>query len=82
MINLHHTHLMASDIDATITFWRDAFDAEVIYDTDFAGARIVFLRIGTGRIHVYDQPPKASAKAPSTTSASKPTNSSSSFNAC
>ncbi|MBP2328491.1 catechol 2,3-dioxygenase-like lactoylglutathione lyase family enzyme [Kibdelosporangium banguiense] len=58
MITLHHTHLMATDIDATIAFWRDAFDAEVMYDTEFAGARNVFLRIGTGRIHLYDQPPK------------------------
>lgn len=58
MITLHHTHLMATDIDATIAFWRNGFDAEVVYDTEFAGARNVFLRIGTGRIHLYDQPPK------------------------
>jgi hypothetical protein len=37
---------MATDIDATISFWRDAFNAEVMYDTEFAGARNVFLRIG------------------------------------
>jgi catechol 2,3-dioxygenase-like lactoylglutathione lyase family enzyme len=58
VISLHHTHLMATDIDATISFWRDGFGAEVVADLDFAGARNVFLRIGTGRIHLYDQPPR------------------------
>jgi catechol 2,3-dioxygenase-like lactoylglutathione lyase family enzyme len=58
MISLHHTHLMASDIDVTIGFWRDHFDAEVVFDGDFAGARNVFLRIGQGRLHLYAQPPR------------------------
>jgi catechol 2,3-dioxygenase-like lactoylglutathione lyase family enzyme len=58
VITLHHTHLMATDIDATIAFWREGFDAEVMYDTEFAGARNVFLRIGAGHLHLYDQPPK------------------------
>lgn len=58
MINMHHAHLMATDIEATICFWRDGFGGEVVYDAEFAGARNVFLRIGTGRIHLYDQPPK------------------------
>lgn len=50
---------MASDIDATIAFWREAFDAELVADLEFAGARNVFIRIGTGRIHLNDQPPRA-----------------------
>jgi catechol 2,3-dioxygenase-like lactoylglutathione lyase family enzyme len=58
MISLHHTHLLASDLDATIAFWRDSFGAEVVHDVEFAGARNVFLRVGSGRIHLYDQPPK------------------------
>ncbi|MFI9457049.1 VOC family protein [Amycolatopsis sp. NPDC052450] len=58
MITLHHTHLMATDIDATIAFWREGFDAEVVYDDVFAGARNVFLRVGAGHLHLYDQPPK------------------------
>lgn len=58
MISLHHAHLMASDIDATIGFWTRAFDATVVFDEDFAGARNVFLTVGGGRIHLYDQPPK------------------------
>jgi catechol 2,3-dioxygenase-like lactoylglutathione lyase family enzyme len=63
VISLHHTHLMATDIDATIAFWRNGFDAEVVYDDVFAGARNVFLQVGTGRIHLYDQRPKISGQA-------------------
>lgn len=62
MMSLHHAHLMASDIDATIEFWRDGFGGEVVYDATFAGARNVFLRVGGGRIHLYDQPPKHSGQ--------------------
>lgn len=58
MINMHHAHLMASDIETTIAFWREGFGAEVAYDVTFAGSRNVFLRVGTGRIHLYDQAPK------------------------
>jgi catechol 2,3-dioxygenase-like lactoylglutathione lyase family enzyme len=65
MISLHHTHLMASDLDATIAFWRDGFGGEVVHDVEFAGARNVFLRVGSGRIHLYDQPPKSTRHRPS-----------------
>ena len=58
MLSLHHTHLFASDVDRSIAFWRDHFDAMVLVDTVFAGARNVFMRIGEGRLHLYDQPPK------------------------
>jgi catechol 2,3-dioxygenase-like lactoylglutathione lyase family enzyme len=63
MISLHHAHLMASDIDATIAFWREHFAAEVLYDAEFAGARNVFLRVGQGRLHLYAQAPKISGQA-------------------
>jgi catechol 2,3-dioxygenase-like lactoylglutathione lyase family enzyme len=63
VITLHHAHLMASDIDATIAFWRDGFGAQIAGDVDFAGARNVFLRVGAGRIHLYDQPPKNAGQA-------------------
>ena len=63
MITLHHAHLMASDVDATIGFWRDGFGAEVVGDVDFAGARNVFVRVGSGRIHLYDQPPNVTGQA-------------------
>ena len=56
--HLHHTHLFCSDIDATITWWCDMLGAEVAYDGEFGGARNVFMRIGSGRLHLYDQPPR------------------------
>ena len=58
MLSLHHTHLFASDVDRSIAFWRDHFGAIVLVDTVFAGARNVFMRIGEGRLHLYDQAPK------------------------
>ena len=58
MLSLHHTHLFASDVDGSIAFWRDYFGAVVLLDTVFAGARNVFLRVGEGRLHLYDQAPK------------------------
>ena len=58
MLNLHHVHLVASDVEATIAFWRDHFGAVVMLDAEFAGARNVFVRVGEGRLHLYAQPPK------------------------
>ncbi len=49
---------MASDIDRTIRFWTEGFGAEVVFDRNFAGARNVFMTVGSGRLHLYDQPPK------------------------
>jgi catechol 2,3-dioxygenase-like lactoylglutathione lyase family enzyme len=48
---------MASDIDATIRFWRDCFGAELVADGPMAGTRNVFLDVGGGRLNLYDQPP-------------------------
>jgi len=58
MLSLHHTHLFASDVDRSMAFWRDHFGAVVLVDTVFAGARNVFMRVGEGRLHLYDQAPK------------------------
>lgn len=58
MLSLHHTHLFATDVDRSIAFWREHFGAVVLVDTAFAGARNVFMRIGEGRLHLYDQAPK------------------------
>lgn len=54
---------MASDIDKTIRFWTDGFGAEVVFDREFAGARNVFMTVGGGRLHLYDQPPKSLTRA-------------------
>ena len=63
MFSLHHVHLMASDVEATIAFWRDHFGAQLVLDQEFAGARNVFLRVGEGRLHLYAQPPKHAGPA-------------------
>ena len=62
MIHLHHVHLFSHDLDATVAWYRRAFDAEVCYDGDFGGSRNVFMKIGAGRIHLYGQPPRDNGK--------------------
>ncbi len=57
-VQLHHTHIFASDIETTIRFWQDMFGARVLFDMDIAGARNVMLGIGSGKINIYDQPPR------------------------
>ena len=57
-VHLHHVHIFASDIEATVAWWRDNLGGEVIFDGDFGGARNVFMQVGSGRINIYDQPPR------------------------
>lgn len=57
-IALDHAHIFASDVAATIEFFRAMFDAVVVWDEQAAGARNVRLRIGRGFVHLYDQPPR------------------------
>ena len=57
-VRLQHTHIFASDIEATLSFWRDMFDARIVFDTTVAGARNVMIAVGTGVINIYDQPPR------------------------
>ena len=33
--SLHHVHIFASDIDATVAWWRDMLGGVVVYDGDF-----------------------------------------------
>ena len=56
--SLHHVHIFARDIEATIAWWRDMLGGAVVYDGVLAGARNVFMRIGSGGLHLYDQPPR------------------------
>ena len=56
MIHLHHVHLFSRDLDAAVNWYVRALDAEVFFDGDFGGVRNVFMKVGTGRIHLYDQP--------------------------
>lgn len=61
--NLHHIHLFASDIDTSLKFYREMFDAEIVFDGVNAGARNVLIRIGTGHINFCDKPPKGAGTA-------------------
>ena len=56
--HLHHVHVFASDLEATVAWWRDKLGGEVVFDGDFGGARNVFMQVGAGRLHLYDQPPR------------------------
>ncbi len=56
--HVHHVHIFASDIDRSIGFYEKFFGGKVILDSELAGARNVFMKIGHGRLHFYDQPPK------------------------
>jgi catechol 2,3-dioxygenase-like lactoylglutathione lyase family enzyme len=58
--SLHHVHAFASDVDASVRFYTEVFGGEVVLDAVLAGARNVFIRIGDGRLHLYDQPPRHS----------------------
>lgn len=60
--DLHHAHVFCADIEATIAWWTAMLDAEVAVDETLAGARNVFLKVGSGRLHLYDQPPRESGR--------------------
>ena len=61
MSGLHHTHLFASDLDASVSWYCDMLGGEVAFDGEFGGARNVFMWLGGGRLHFYDQPPRGGA---------------------
>jgi catechol 2,3-dioxygenase-like lactoylglutathione lyase family enzyme len=56
--HFHHAHLFASNIDASLKFYQEMFGAKILADIVLAGARNVFVAIGQGRLHFYDQTPK------------------------
>lgn len=60
--HIHHTHLFCSNIDETIAWWCSMLGAEVAFDGEFGGARNVFIRLGSGRIHLYEQTPRDDGK--------------------
>jgi hypothetical protein len=39
-------------------FYEEFFGGKVVLDAELAGQRNVFMKIGSGRLHLYDQPPK------------------------
>ena len=56
--HVHHAHLFAMDINASLSFYQEMFGGEIVADLEMAGSRNVFLTIGRGRLHFYDQPPR------------------------
>lgn len=61
-IDLHHVHIFASDIAATIAWWRRHMNAQILLDQQLAGTRNVLLAIGTGRLNIYDKAPRDQAR--------------------
>jgi predicted enzyme related to lactoylglutathione lyase len=45
-------------MDRTLKFWQEMFGAEILFDQEIAGARNVMIAIGSGRLNIYDQPPR------------------------
>ncbi len=43
-VNLQHTHIFTSDIEATLRFWQDMFGTQILFDTEIAEARQDSLR--------------------------------------
>jgi len=62
--DLHHVHIFASDIDATVHWYCEMLGATVAFDGDFGGARNVFMHVGRGRLNIYDQPPRGTSGGP------------------
>lgn len=59
---LHHAHIFASDIEMTISFYREWFDARVIADEVLLGSRNVMVALGDGRLNIYDQAPRSTER--------------------
>jgi catechol 2,3-dioxygenase-like lactoylglutathione lyase family enzyme len=57
-LHLHHVHLFTGDIDRTVDWWVTHLGATVAFDGIMANSRNVFLRVGDGRLHLYDQRPR------------------------
>ncbi len=55
--SLHHAHLFATDADASVSFYREMFGAEVVFDAEVAGSRNVLIKLGEAHINFYDQSP-------------------------
>ena len=61
-MDLHHVHLFASDMAATLGWWQRHLGARVLFDGHLAGSRNVLIGVGTGRINIYAQPPRDSGR--------------------
>ena len=57
--HLHHVHIFSMDISESINWWKKNLSAEICFDGVMGGSRNVFMRVGEGRLHFYDQKPKS-----------------------
>ena len=57
MPSFHHAHLMASDLDATLSFYQRWFGATVVANVELAGSRNALVQVGSGRLNIYNQAP-------------------------
>ena len=62
-MNLHHVHIFASDLSKTLDWWVSLLDAEIVLDTEHAGARNVLIRVGSGHLNIYDQAPPETGRS-------------------
>lgn len=60
--HIHHVHIFASDLDESLKFYEGCFGGQIVSDMELAGARNVFMKIGKGRLHFYDQSPSYSGR--------------------
>jgi catechol 2,3-dioxygenase-like lactoylglutathione lyase family enzyme len=63
-MDLHHAHIFASDMEHTLTWWRDNLGARVLFDAELAGTRNVLIGVGSGRINIYDRAPAGTGRGP------------------
>ncbi|MFT5507416.1 MAG: catechol 2,3-dioxygenase-like lactoylglutathione lyase family enzyme [Hyphomicrobiaceae bacterium] len=63
-IDLHHTHIFASDINLTLDWWQRHLGARILFDGQHAGVRNVMIGVGSGRLNIYDQPPRDTGRGP------------------
>jgi hypothetical protein len=45
-------------VSTTVEWWQSNLGAVVSYDGEFGGSRNIFMKVGRGRINVYDQQPR------------------------
>lgn len=57
-MDLHHTHIFSSNIERTLAWWQRFLGARILFDGVHAGSRNVLIGIGSGRLNIYEQPPR------------------------
>jgi catechol 2,3-dioxygenase-like lactoylglutathione lyase family enzyme len=61
-MDLHHAHIFASNLEATLAWWRRNLGARILVDKTLAGTRNVLIGVGSGRVNIYDQAPRGAGR--------------------